>query len=128
MSANRAPLAFVYDRCASRSQRPLDMRLIGCHAYADRKGWVLAGRWLDLGDAALGSARPQLGELLAAMRAAAPGREVVCLVHNWSRLAHDVQDRIAMQQRIAQTGGYAATTFDESDQSVHEAVAGRRRA
>ncbi|MFH8569576.1 recombinase family protein [Streptomyces sp. NPDC017993] len=124
---HRAPLAFIYDRWASRAQRPLDMRLIGCHTYADRKGWVLAGRWLDLGDSALDSARPQLGELLAAMRAAAPDREVVCLVHNWSRFAHDVQDRIAIQQRIAQASGYSATTFDESDQRFHEALAGCRR-
>ncbi|WP_407555454.1 recombinase family protein [Streptomyces sp. Pv4-95] len=128
MSAERAPLAYVYDRCASRSKRHLDMRLIGCHTYADHKGWVLAGRWLDLGDAAVDCARPQLGELLAAMRATAPGREVLCLVHNWGRLAHDVQHRIAIQQRIAQAGGYSATTFDESDQRAREVLTGVRYA
>jgi hypothetical protein len=122
----RTPLAFIYDRCAIHSRVQLDERLIGCHAYADRKGWVLAGHWLDLGDAAFDPARPQLGALLAAMRTAAPGREVVCLVHNWDRLAYDVQHRIAIQQRIALAGGYSVTTFDESDQRAREALAGDR--
>ena len=56
------------------------------------------------------------------MRTAASSREVVCLVHNWDRLAHDVQHRIAIQQRIAQAGGYSATTFDESDQRARETL------
>jgi hypothetical protein len=34
---------------------------------------------------------------------------------------------MALQQRIAQAGGYSATTFDESDQRVHEVLAGCRR-
>lgn len=38
-----APLVFIYDRCATRNHRHLDMRLQGCHDYADRMGWVLAG-------------------------------------------------------------------------------------
>ncbi|MFH8573798.1 recombinase family protein [Streptomyces sp. NPDC017993] len=128
MSVERAPLAFIYDRCATRSHQYLDMRLAGCHVYAARHGWVLRGRWLDLGDAALGQDRPQLDSLLEAMRAEAGRREVICLVHNWGRLAHAVEHRIALQQRIARAGGYSATTFDESDQRAREALTGARHA
>lgn len=123
MTAVNAPLAYVYDRCARRSQRLLDMRLTGCHAHADREGWVLAGTWLDLGDNAVGVDRPQLGALVEAMREAAPRRTVVCLVHHWGRLAADPGDRLALQQRIAGAGGQVATTFGESDARAHHVLA-----
>lgn len=123
-----APLAFVYDRCSARwSQRHLDMRLMGCHAYADRKGWGLAGRWLDLGDNALSTDRPQLGILIDVMREAAPRRTVLCLVHNWGRLSADPVERLVLQKRIARAGGRAATTFGESDAGAHEVLAGGSR-
>ncbi|WP_405409112.1 recombinase family protein [Streptomyces decoyicus] len=116
--ATGRPVAFIYDRCATRSQGLLEQRLIGCQVYAARKEWVLRGRWLDLGDTALGTERPQLGELIDAMRAEAGRREVICLVHSWGRLAHDNSDRLAIQQRLAGAGGYAATTFDECARDV----------
>ncbi|MFJ5678601.1 recombinase family protein [Streptomyces sp. NPDC093097] len=108
------PLAFVYDRCASRSRRQLHMRLEGCRHYADRLGWVVAGCWLDLGDHALSTHRPQLDTMLATMRTEADHREVVCLVHTWERLTTDTTHRQLLQRRIAETGAWAATTFGES--------------
>lgn len=121
-----APLAFVYDRCASRSHSHLDMRLIGCDAYADRRGWVLAGRWLDLGDHALSEGRPQLAALIENMRETR--RPALCLIHNWGRLAVDNEQRLLIQQRIARAGGSVVTTFDESDILAHRVLAGGCRA
>ncbi|BDM73640.1 hypothetical protein HEK616_71270 [Streptomyces nigrescens] len=127
---SRAPLAFVYDRCASRRMRArteLDMRLTGCHAHADRMGWVLAGHWIDLGDHAMGTHRPQLGTLLDTMRAEAGRREVLCLIHTWGRLASDDTHRQVLQRRIVEAGGWTATTFGETDRrSVRAALVGRQ--
>lgn len=88
MSETVAPLVFVYDRCASRNHRELDMRLMGCHTYANDMGWVLAGGgpWLDRGADALTTKRPKMVVMLDRMRDAAVRREVVCLVHTWGRL------------------------------------------
>lgn len=119
-----APLALVYDRCASRSRRELDMRLTGCHAYADRMGWVLGGRWLDLGDHALGTERPAFGGLLTSLRSEAARREVLCLVHHWGRLDEDATHRLSLQQRIAEAGGWTSTAFGESDRRSRAALMG----
>jgi hypothetical protein len=35
----------------------LDIRLARCRAYAESRGWEIAGIWLDLGDHALGQHR-----------------------------------------------------------------------
>lgn len=120
-----APLAFIYDRCASRrAQRELDMRLMGCHAYADRMGWVLAAGspWRDFGVDALAPHRPALVDLVAAMQAEAARRPVLCLVHDWGRLATDDTHRQRLQQRIVSAGGWTVTTFDESDEHAARAV------
>ncbi|MFJ9855205.1 recombinase family protein [Streptomyces sp. NPDC101150] len=93
-------MAFVYDRCATRRHHHLDMRLAGCHRYAVRMDWVLAGRWTDLGSHALSTTRPQLAALLEAMRAESGRREVLCLVHNWGRLASDPVQRLATETSI----------------------------
>ena len=124
-----APLAFVYDRCTSRGLRArheLDMRRTGCHTYADDKGWVLAGHWVDLGEYAMSTRRPQLGALLDAMRAEAGRRDVLCLIHTWGRLATDDTHRQQFQQRIIEAGGWTVTTFGETDRhSARAALAGR---
>jgi hypothetical protein len=101
------------------------MRLIGCHTYVDRRGGYSPGAGstsVMLHSTPLGRSWESCSRLC--VRQPPAGR---CLVHNWSRLAHHVQDRMALQQRIAQAGGYSATTFDESDQRVHEDLAGCRR-
>ncbi|MEU9126457.1 recombinase family protein [Streptomyces sp. NPDC048506] len=123
-----APLAFVYDRCATRNRRHLDMRLHACHAYVTDLGWVLAsrGQWWDTGADALGTHRPALTTMVEAMQEAAGRREVLCLVHSWDRLATDGTHRLMLQQRIISAGGYTLTTFGESDRHTLRAVmAGR---
>ncbi|REK90418.1 hypothetical protein DY245_10440 [Streptomyces inhibens] len=119
-----APLAFVYDRCASRAHIDVDMRLTGCHSYADGMGWVLAGGgpWLDRGPDALTHHRPQLAAMLDRMRAEAARREVLCLIHSWGRLATDHTHRLVLQQRIIEAGGWTSTTFGESDRDSARAV------
>ncbi|WP_432000107.1 recombinase family protein [Streptomyces sioyaensis] len=112
------PLVFVYDRSAGQAQRQLAMRLAACRHYADEadeKGWALIGRWCDRGDHALSTHRPQLSALLAAMRAAADHREVLCLVRTWERLATYATHRLLLQQRVDEAGGRTVTTFGESD-------------
>jgi hypothetical protein len=121
-----APVAFVYDRCASRSYRQLEMRMTGCDSYADRMGWSLAGRWIDLGEDALTAQRPKLGALVDAMQEEAARREVLCLVHNWGRLAADDTERLALQTRIVKAGGWSETTFGESDRHGRTLLVGRR--
>ncbi|UNO42213.1 recombinase family protein [Streptomyces sp. MST-110588] len=123
----QAPLAFVYDRNATRSHRLLDMRLDGCRNYAAEQGWEVAGRWFDRGDDAIGDVRPQFTALLAAMSDAVRDREVICLVHSWGRFSHDATARTTYEQRVARTGGHTETTFGESDAYVREALAGRWR-
>ncbi|MFH8404753.1 hypothetical protein ACH4FX_08240 [Streptomyces sp. NPDC018019] len=118
------PLVFIYDRSATRSHSLLDLRLVGCQNYAARWGWEVVGTWVDLGDHALGVERPQFGELLAAMRTQAERRKAVCLVHNWGRLAQDGEVRLRQQQRVAQAGGWTATTFDESDERRRAVLSG----
>ncbi|MFG2826132.1 recombinase family protein [Streptomyces sp. NPDC048434] len=123
-------MAFVYDRCASRRGRArteLDMRLTGCHNYANATGWVLAGpHWIDQRADALSTQRPQLAAMLDAMRAEASRREVLCLVHNWGRLATDSTHLLILQQRIVEAGGFTVTTFDESDRhSIRAVLVGR---
>ncbi|RSO47766.1 hypothetical protein DMH15_05750 [Streptomyces sp. WAC 06725] len=118
-------LAFIYDRNATRSHAILDMRLEGCRTYAKRHGWQIADKWIDRGDDALGPGRPRFAALLEIMRTQARIRPVLCLVHTWDRLAHDGELRIALQQRVAQAGGYVATTFDESDERAHAVLVGR---
>lgn len=121
-----APVAFVYDRCASRSVRHLEMRMLGCDSYVDRMGWSMAGRWIDRGDDALTVQRPKLAALLTAMQEAAAERDVLCLVHDWGRLAADDTERLAFQTRIAKAGGWTATTFGESDRHSRTLLVGRR--
>ncbi|MEU8995029.1 recombinase family protein [Streptomyces caniferus] len=116
MTATMSPLAFVYDRCASRSRRQLHMRLESCLHYAEGMGWAVADCWVDLGDHALAVHRPQLAALLTAMRAEADHHEVLCLVHTRERLAANTTHRLLLEQRIFAAGGRTVTTFEESGQ------------
>ncbi|WP_032918165.1 recombinase family protein [Streptomyces rimosus] len=120
-----SPLAFLYDRNATRSHAILDMRLDGCRTYAARRGWQVAGQWVDRGDDAINAVRPRFGALLELMNREVRIRPVICLVHSWGRLAHDSALRSALQQRVAQAGGHCATTFDESDDRTRPALVGR---
>ncbi|MFK8848806.1 recombinase family protein [Streptomyces sp. Ac-502] len=126
-TATPSPLVFIYDRNATRSSAILDLRLSGCVNYADRHGWQIAGLWVDRGDNALSTTRPQFSALVESMGAQAGRRATICLVHHWCRLAHDDALRRTLQQRVARARGCTATTFGDSDEQAHAALAGLGR-
>jgi Resolvase, N terminal domain len=119
-------MAFLYDRCATSHKGLLDYRLAACREYAVERRWEVAGEWVDRGDLAVTNAeRPQMTALLGALAdAARTGRTVVCLVHDWGRLAHEAGWNASMRYRIAQAGGWTETANGEKD-APRGAVPGR---
>lgn len=105
--------AFIYDRHATTTTTILDIRLDRCRAYAESRGWDVAGIWLDLGDHALSDCRPQFNALVVAMDRT-PG-PVVCLVDDWDRIARDGSLSSVMRHRVGQAGGHCETVEGESD-------------
>ncbi|WP_309239233.1 recombinase family protein [Streptomyces lunaelactis] len=116
--AEARPRAFIYDRHATTSTVILDIRLDRCRAYAESRGWEVAGIWLDLGDHALSHYRPQFGALCVAMDAATG--PIVCLVDDWDRLTRDASQSSVMRHRVAHTGGHCVTAEGESDESAEK--------
>ncbi|WNI16600.1 hypothetical protein [Actinacidiphila sp. ITFR-21] len=111
------PLAFIYDRRFTPAEGPSALRLEHCLEYAAEAGMEVAGRWCDTGDDALSDdVRPQLDQLVGAMRTAATaGRTVVCLIASWHRLSRDASRQAVMRYRIAAVGGYTVTADGEDD-------------
>lgn len=89
-------------------------------------GWVPAGHWIDLAEDALTMQRPKLDAMLTAMREGVRRREVLCLVHDWGRVASDDSYWLALQTRIAEAGGWTSATLGESDHRGHTGLLGRR--
>ncbi|MDQ0942371.1 recombinase family protein [Streptomyces sp. V1I1] len=116
--------AFIYDRHATASTVILDIRLDRCRAYAESRGWEIAGIWLDLGDHALSHYRPQFEALCVAMDGT-PG-PVACLIDDWDRLTRDTARGAAMRRRVEQAGGHCETAEGEND-SAAEKARGRLR-
>lgn len=105
--------AFIYDRHATTTTVILDIRLDRCRAYAESRGWDIAGVWVDLGNHALGSYRPQLKGLCAAMEL--ESGPVLCLVDDWDRFSRDGSHSAVMRNRITQAGGHCETVDGETD-------------
>lgn len=110
-------LAFIYDRHATLTTANLDERLEQCRGYAVEQGWVVAGEWVDRGDAALTDApRPQWAALALAMRqAAAPA---VCLVESWDRITRDRERRAVLCRAVHLARGRCVTTAGETDREL----------
>ncbi|SCD75783.1 Resolvase, N terminal domain [Streptomyces sp. DpondAA-D4] len=105
---------YVYDRHATVLTTVLDIRIDRCRAYAQSHGWDLAGIWLDLGDNALtNDRRPQFDAMCRALEN--DTGPTVCLVDGFDRLTRDVEQRNAMQFRVAQAGSHCETAGGESD-------------
>lgn len=117
----RSALAFIYDRKTSdiaASEGILRLRLEACREWAQTQGWEEAGEWIDYGDDALSvDQRPQLDSLLFVMRAHAVQRPVVCLVHDWTRLANIPGWQIALRRRVSKAGGWCETAVGDSDRT-----------
>ncbi|MET7617126.1 recombinase family protein [Streptomyces sp. NPDC005408] len=118
-TAKERPCAFIYDRHATTSTAILGIRLDRCRAYAQSRGWEIAGIWLDLGDHALGHYRPQFEALCVAMDTATD--PAVCLVDNWDRLTRNAAQSADMRRRIGHAGGHCETAEGESDSTAEEA-------
>ncbi|WP_407560410.1 recombinase family protein [Streptomyces sp. 184] len=108
--------AYLYDRTATRAAGPLDERLARCRAFAEARGWLVAGAWVDRGDDALTvDHRPAWDALVAAMRQDAAAR-VVCLVEEWDRIARPWSASASLRNRVRRAGGVTCTTRGECDQ------------
>ncbi|GGZ62931.1 hypothetical protein GCM10010387_65380 [Streptomyces inusitatus] len=117
--------AFIYDRHATLAGGLLEERLDHCRQYAERRGWTIAGTWVDLGDNALSfHHRPLLDGLCTAMGLASG--PAVCLIHDWDRLNREGEYRIALRHRVLEVGGHTETTAGESDAAETRPLNARR--
>lgn len=60
--------AALYCRCSTSQHQTPDMQLLELREYCSRRGWQVAGEWVDLGISGSRENRPQLSKLLAACR------------------------------------------------------------
>lgn len=103
------PMVFIYDRMLTSATRAVEYRLGRCLDYAAHQGWDCAGRWLEVGDEALDFVdRPQLDAMLTYI-SNVPDVPRVCLVPDWSRLAHSAAGRTELARRILATGAWIET-------------------
>ncbi|MFF0729014.1 recombinase family protein [Streptomyces sp. NPDC004134] len=110
----RPALAFLYDRHATLATAALDERITRCRRYAVERGWVVAGEWVDRGDAALTNwPRPRWEAMTYAMRQAAA--RPLCLVDSWDRISRDREGSAILRLAVHQAGGYCMTTGGEND-------------
>lgn len=108
--------AFIYDReVTSHTERMLE-RIAACRAYADRRGWHVAGVWTDHGEAAL-HVRKRLcwREMVDAMTYQPPGTKTVCVVADWGRLSYAAADSAELRQMVSRVGGVVCTIDGETD-------------
>ncbi len=114
------PLAFIYDRHASRTIAVLLLRLTACQEYAEEQGWEIAGKWYDHGDhALLDDHRPKFDRMVRALEAAHRlGREVVCLIIHWDRLSRDDWNRRVFVRKVTLAGGWVETITGETSKDT----------
>lgn len=60
--------AALYCRCSTSQHQTPDMQLLELREYCSRRGWLIAGEWIDLGISGSRESRPQLNKLLVACR------------------------------------------------------------
>lgn len=108
-------LAFIYDRHATSSPDALNARLDRVRAHIAEQGYTIGGWFIDTGDDALSATvRPAFSALCNTMtNTDAEGADKVCLVHDLTRLSHDIPARISLQRRIRLAGGRTCTTQDD---------------
>ncbi|MEU6173961.1 recombinase family protein [Streptantibioticus parmotrematis] len=109
-----SPVAYVYDRHATRAIGMLNARMDACTIYMEAKGWRGGGRWLDVGDDALSDdRRPAYDALLRTVHAAGSDVRRVVLVHDWDRLSRDPAACGLLTRRVLTLGAWVETTFGE---------------
>jgi hypothetical protein len=113
-AAGLPPLAFIYDRHATKTTLVLDDRLARVKAYAKTRGWSIGGWFVDTDDDALSdTSRPALDALCNTVASHTGGR--VCLIHDWDRLSRDPDARAKLLARVKDAGGWTATTDGHDD-------------
>jgi DNA invertase Pin-like site-specific DNA recombinase len=114
---NARPIAFIYDRHASPNRDALTARIEAAQAYARRRGWVLGGLFVDIGDDALSATeRPAFDRLCNYLHNnRAVGVEMVCLVREWDRLSRYPEGRTRLRNRVTMAGGWTATADGQDD-------------
>ncbi|HCA87534.1 MAG TPA: hypothetical protein DEQ61_19940 [Streptomyces sp.] len=118
------PLAFIYDRCATDRKVILRLRLDACRAQAEELGWEIAGEWVDDGDNALtNDRRPAFDSMCDVMAEYGRARLVLCLVHDWDRIARDGIASSVLRRRVMLAGGHCETASGESDDHAPGALA-----
>jgi DNA invertase Pin-like site-specific DNA recombinase len=113
-TAPAPPLAFIYDRHATKTTVMLDERITKAKTYALNHGMQIGGWFVDTGDDALSDTnRPALGALCNTM--ASHTGDKVCLIHDWNRLSRDPEARTALRLRIKAAGGWTVTVDGQDD-------------
>lgn len=119
MDGTDRTIAFLYDRHATADPEFARLRTQECVEYAGARGWDVRGKWLDLGDDALGitGRRPEFDGLLQAIETTPPDVPCVVLLHTWTRLSHSRATRSAMIHRILDAGA-RVETYDSATDAV----------
>ncbi|MEU8827755.1 recombinase family protein [Streptomyces sp. NPDC048636] len=115
-SDETAASAYIYDR-ETTSADNADERIAVCRDYAARMGWNVAGQWVDRGDNAVSARRMQWVGMLAAMDFETPGRQPVCLVASWDRIARDASLRAEFRQMVSKINGVCVSVADRVPES-----------
>jgi DNA invertase Pin-like site-specific DNA recombinase len=109
-----APLAFIYDRCATANTTALELRLQVCQEYVTKHGCEFGGWWVDTGDQALTvHQRPAFDRLLDTMRSTPFGTPRVCLIHDRDRISRDAYASNIFTRRVLLSDGWVETCLGE---------------
>lgn len=109
------PLAYVYDRRVGLDSALLNRRLKECARYVTRHGWGFGGWWVDVGNDALNArSRPAFTALLNCVSDADPSVPRVCLIHDWGRLSHSLEDVDLFTGQVLALGAWVETCSGET--------------
>ena len=83
--------AALYARVSTRAGQSPDMQLVELHAYCQRRGWEIAGEYVDVGVSGAKERRPQLDRLLVDCRKR--GVDAV-VVYRYDRFARSLRQLV----------------------------------
>lgn len=86
--------AALYARVSTRDKQNPEMQLNELRSYAERRGWDLAGEYLDLGISGAQAGRPEMDRLLADCRRRAVDAVVVFRFDRFARSVRHLVDAL----------------------------------
>ena len=107
--------AAIYVRVSTGAQvdgTSIDGQLSQCRAEADRRGWIVAGEYVDAGVSGAKDSRPALDELLAA---ASSGELDVVLIAKLDRLGRSLLHLLTLMQQFDALGVRVVSASDNID-------------